>query len=180
MMLRHFYLPHTLRTRAVCASIILLTACGYAPMRGSGALGISSPIALTPPRSEAATEQGNEVAMYALGLIDTGYLFGGKNPEAGLDCSGMVSYIFSRAAGLKLSGSAADMANKGRLIDKTDLRAGDLVFFNTLKRPFSHVGIYLGDGRFIHAPSSKGKVHISRLDHPYFAQRFEMARAYFH
>jgi cell wall-associated NlpC family hydrolase len=59
------------------------------------------------------------------------------------------------------------------------LRAGDLVFFNTDRRPFSHVGIYIGDGRFVHAPATNGKVHISRLDNPYFAPRFEMARAYF-
>lgn len=158
---------------ACCIAMLalLLTACGTAPAR------------YTPPgaqaRSEAAAEQGNEVAIYALDLIGTGYRFGGKNPEAGLDCSGMVSYIFNHAAGLRLTGSAADMARQGREIDKADLRAGDLVFFNTLNRPYSHVGIYIGDGRFVHAPSANGKVHISRLDNPYFAPRFEMARAYF-
>jgi cell wall-associated NlpC family hydrolase len=131
------------------------------------------------PDPDAHSEQGNEVAIYALGLIDTGYHFGGKNPKAGLDCSGMVTYIFNQATGLKLTGSAADLARKGRQIERSKLRAGDLVFFNTDHRPFSHVGIYIGDGRFVHAPATNGKVHISRLDNPYFAPRFEMARAYF-
>ena len=160
---------------AACCIAVLLTACGSAPVQAPQ----TAPTPAPEQRNEAISEKGSEVAIYALGLIDTGYRFGGKNPEAGLDCSGMVSYIFGRAVGLKINGSAADIARKGRQIDKTSLRAGDLVFFNTLNRPLSHVGIYIGDGRFVHAPSSNGKVRISRLDNPYFAPRFEMARAYF-
>jgi cell wall-associated NlpC family hydrolase len=134
----------------------------------------------TPPAESAQTiDKRDEVMFFALSLIDTGYRFGGKNPEAGLDCSGMVSYVFREAADIRVSGSAADIAKRGREIDKKDLRPGDLVFFNTLNRSFSHVGIYIGDGRFIHAPSSKGKVRIERMDNLYFAPRFEMARTYF-
>jgi cell wall-associated NlpC family hydrolase len=125
------------------------------------------------------SELGNEVALYALGLIDTGYRFGGKNPEAGLDCSGMVSYIYGQATGLKVQGSAADIAGKARPIERNALRPGDLVFFNTQKRSFSHVGIYLGDARFVHAPSTNGKVRIDRLNDRYYAQRFEAARTFF-
>jgi len=168
-------LPPVYPALAACCVAVLLTACGSAPMR----VPESPPPPAQDQRTDTAATTGSEVAMYALGLIDTGYRFGGKNPEAGLDCSGMVSYIFGRAAGLKIKGSAADIARQGRQIDKQSLRAGDLVFFNTLNRPFSHVGIYIGDGRFVHAPSSNGKVRISRLDNPYFAPRFEMARAYF-
>lgn len=123
--------------------------------------------------------QGQEVVFQALGLIDTGYRFGGKNPEAGLDCSGMVSYLYQRATGLRLSGSAADIARQGRRIDRESLRPGDLVFFNTTGATFSHVGIYLGDARFVHAPSSGGKIRIDRLDSGWFASHFEMARTYF-
>lgn len=152
---------------------ILLTACsGPAPRPATSANTISqAPLAVS--------EQGNEVAFYALGLIGTGYRFGGKNPEAGLDCSGMVSYIYGRAAGLKVLGSAADIARRGRPIEQNLLRPGDLVFFNTLKRPFSHVGIYLGEQRFIHAPSSNGRVRIDRLNDRYYAQHFEAARTFF-
>jgi cell wall-associated NlpC family hydrolase len=130
-------------------------------------------------RSRTASAKGGEVVLYAMGLIDTGYRFGGKNPEAGFDCSGMVSYIYQKAIGLKVSGSAADIARQGKRIARNDLRPGDLVFFNTRNAPFSHVGIYVGDGRFIHAPSTNGRVRIDTLERGYFAQRFEAARAYF-
>lgn len=117
--------------------------------------------------------------VFAMGLMDVGYRFGGKNPDAGLDCSGMVSYIYGQAVGLKVQGSAADIARKGRAIDRAELRPGDLVFFNTLNRPLSHVGIYIGDARFIHAPSTNGRVRIDRLSDNYYAQRFETARTFF-
>jgi len=137
----------------------------------------------SPPGGRAGRPQnprGREVVMYAMGLLDTGYRFGGKNPEAGLDCSGMVSYIFRQAVGLRVAGSAADIARQGRTVDRDDLVPGDLVFFNTQRRPFSHVGVYIGDGRFIHAPSSaSGGVRIDRLASHYFATRYEAARSYF-
>lgn len=151
----------------------VLAACGTStPVKRQGAQAI-----LYEP--QPVSEKGNEVALYAMGMIDTGYQFGGKNPEAGLDCSGMVSYIYGKAVDLKVTGSAADIARRGKEIDPRTLRPGDLVFFNTLNRSFSHVGVYIGDGRFIHAPSSKGKVRIERMDNVYFAPRFEMARTYF-
>lgn len=114
--------------------------------------------------------------MLAMGLIDTGYRFGGKNPEAGFDCSGMVAYVFDKAAGVKVSGSAADIARRGRAIGRHELQPGDLVFFNTMNRPFSHVGIYIGEQRFVHAPSTNGRVRVERLDSEYFARRYEAAR----
>ena len=152
---------------------LVLAACGTPGGRPGAASGTITQAPL------AISEQGNEVALYALGLIGTGYRFGGKNPEAGLDCSGMVSYIYDRAAGLKVQGSAADIARRGRPIERARLRPGDLVFFNTLNRSFSHVGIYLGDNRFVHAPSTNGRVRIDGLDDRYYAQRFEAARTFF-
>ncbi len=125
------------------------------------------------------TEKGREVVFYALSLLDTGYRFGGKNPQAGFDCSGMVSYIYAKAAGVKVSGSAADIAKQGTPIDRDRLRPGDLVFFNTLNRSFSHVGIYIGDNRFVHAPSTNGQVRIDGLGSRYFSERYEAARSYF-
>ncbi len=154
-------------------SALLLGACGSPTPRPS------SPTETIAQASRPVSEKGNEVVMYALGLIDTGYRFGGKNPEAGLDCSGMVSYIYGQAAGLKVQGSAADLARNCRSINRADLRPGDLVFFNTLNRSLSHVGIYIGDTRFIHAPSTNGRVRIDRLSDGYYAQRFEAARTFF-
>ena len=151
---------------------LLLAACGGPSTRPVASTGTIS-------QQSGVSERGNEVAIYALGLVDTGYRFGGKNPEAGLDCSGMVSYIYNRAAGMKVVGSAADIARNGRPIERQSMRPGDLVFFNTRNRAYSHVGIYLGDQRFIHAPSSNGKVRIDRLNDRYYAQRFDAARTFF-
>jgi cell wall-associated NlpC family hydrolase len=131
------------------------------------------------PALSNADMRGNDVVVFALGLLETEYRFGGKNPEAGLDCSGMVSYVFEKAAGIKLAGSAADMARKGRAIGVADLRPGDLVFFNIANRAYSHVGIYIGDQRFVHAPSKNGKVRTDSLNSGWFAPRFEEARTYF-
>ncbi|WP_338016866.1 C40 family peptidase [Noviherbaspirillum saxi] len=115
--------------------------------------------------------------MYALMLLKTGYRFGGKNPEAGLDCSGMVTYVYREAAGMPLTGNAASFIREGREVAVDQLRAGDLVFFNTLGRPFSHVGIYLGKGEFIHAPNSRGRVRVDKLTNRYWSERFETARS---
>lgn len=154
---------------------LLLTACGGLPERPP-----EPPVASTGTSAPSSYSQtGVDVVLYAMGLLDTGYRFGGKHPAAGLDCSGMVSHIYQSAAGLRLSGSAADIAQRGKPIERTALRPGDLVFFNTLNRPFSHVGIYIGDARFIHAPSSNGRVRIDLLTDRYYAQRFEAARTYF-
>jgi len=125
------------------------------------------------------TQQANEIVLFSLGLLDTGYRFGGKNPEAGLDCSGMVSYVVENATGLRLPHNAAQIAARTRPISQQELRPADLVFFNTLGRSFSHMGIYLGDGKFVHAPSSGGKVRVDKLEMPYYAKRFEGARSLF-
>ncbi|MBS1129907.1 MAG: hypothetical protein H6R16_909 [Proteobacteria bacterium] len=154
-------------------SALLLAACGSPGPRSSAS---TETIAQA---SRPVSEKGTEVVFYAMGLIDTGYRFGGKNPEAGLDCSGMVSYIYGQAAGLRVQGSAADIARNGKPIDRAELRPGDLVFFNTLNRSFSHVGIYIGETRFIHAPSTNGRVRIDRLSDTYYAQRFQAARTFF-
>jgi len=158
-----------------CGLLLLLAACGSAPP----SLGPPAAAPTTPAHAGESGEKGREVTLFALGLIDTGYRFGGKNPEAGLDCSGMVSYIYNKAAGIKLVGSAADIARQGRAIARSTLRPGDLVFFNTRKVPFSHVGVYIGDDRFVHAPSSNGRVRIEQLGSSYYSQRFEAARSYF-
>ncbi len=160
-----------MRTAAILLSLTL-AGCGLLPP----APPLASP---TPIPLSAARSQGDDVALYALGLIGTGYRYGGKNPEAGLDCSGMVTQVFRQAAGIDLTGNAAEIAEKGRPIASSRLRPGDLVFFNTLHRPNSHVGIYIGGGRFVHAPNSRGRVRIDSLKHGYFAAHFEDARRYF-
>ena len=164
--------PMPTRLLPILLLSLFLAACGTAPLTPHP----PAEVTLTP---RPASAKGNELALYALGLLNTGYRFGGKNPEAGLDCSGMVSYIFAQALGMRLTGSAADMAQQGQAVARQQLRPGDLVFFNTRNRPFSHVGVYLGDERFIHAPSTNGRVRIDQMSARYFAQRFNAARAYF-
>lgn len=104
------------------------------------------------------------------------YRFGGNSPETGLDCSGLVQNVFRNALGLNLPRAARDMARLGDKVGMQDLKPGDLVFFNTMRRAFSHVGIYMGDGRFLHAPASGGEVRIEEMDKTYWAKRFNGAR----
>ena len=158
---------------------LLLAACGTVSGPSTTALGLVPPLPAAATSNAASIEKGREVVLYTLGLIDTGYRYGGKNPSAGLDCSGMVSHVYAQAVGLKLSGSAADIARKGRPVPLDQLRPGDLVFFNTANKPHSHVGIYVGDDRFVHAPKANGRVRSESLKQSYFAKRFEEARSYF-
>ena len=158
---------------AVTLIVSLLTACGsQAPRPATFGGTITQPLPVS--------EKGNEVALYALGLIDTGYRFGGRNPEAGLDCSGMVSFIYGQAAGLKIKGSAADIARSSRPIEPESLRPGDLVFFNTMRHAFSHVGIYVGDGKFIHSPRPGAEVRVEDMRISYWKRRFDGARRVSH
>ena len=176
----------TLATRSSLAvgSALALAGCGMltsltqAPAPVVGQRTAAAESARTAPLALAVTEKAQDVVLFALGLVETGYRFGGKNPDAGLDCSGMVSYVFDKAAGVKLPGSAADIARRGKPVDVDQLKPGDLVFFNTRNKSYSHVGIYIGDGRFVHAPNSQGKVRAESLKSGWFAARFEEARTY--
>ncbi|OYV74608.1 MAG: hypothetical protein B7Z66_15855 [Chromatiales bacterium 21-64-14] len=115
------------------------------------------------------------VVDYALGLQGTPYRYGGDSPATGFDCSGFVAYVY-RALGVRLPHSAAAMAAVARPVPVSRMRLGDLLFFDTRGAPYSHVGLYVGDGRFIHAPTSGGDVTLSSLRQPYWARRFEGAR----
>lgn len=115
--------------------------------------------------------------IYALSLIGTPYRLGGQNPETGVDCSGFVKHVYAKTTDLTLPRSASEISQKGEAVDKNQLKPGDLVFFNTRKRPFSHVGIYQGEGKFVHASSSRtGKVLVSNMGQRYWLQRFNGAR----
>lgn len=166
-----------LRDGFTLGSSLVLAGCGMMSSLPRPATPVVEQRA-APAATPAISPKAGDVVLFALGLIETGYRFGGKNPDAGLDCSGMVSYVFDKAADLKLPGSAADIARRGRPIDVAELRPGDLVFFNTRNKPYSHVGIYVGDGRFVHAPNSAGKVRTESLKSGWFAARFEEARTY--
>lgn len=157
-------------TRIVLVLIVgLLCGCSTIDKKSSEA----RPLTTLPADIDSARQ---EIAMTALSLLDTGYQFGGKNPEAGVDCSGMVAFVYQNAVGLSLPHNAAAIAKIAKSIAPHELKVGDLVFFNTTGKSFSHVGIFLGEDRFIHAPSTRGKVRIENLRSGYFSARFEAAR----
>lgn len=171
-------MPFRIRNRWVIVLLAaLLGACSSLPPTSStGTTGVETSPAAPEYFSLDDHRQSQEMVIFALGLLDTGYRFGGRNPEAGLDCSGMVSYIVEQISGRQLPHNAAQIAEQTRPIPITALQAGDLVFFNTRARKHSHMGIYMGDGKFVHAPSSRGAVRIERLDNPYFKPRIDGAR----
>lgn len=113
--------------------------------------------------------------MSALSLKGTPYKYGGSSPDTGFDCSGFVQYVFKQSVNLALPRNTFAQSQIGRPIEKAALQAGDLVFFNTVKNTISHVGIYMGDNRFIHAPNTKGQVRVEPLV-GYWAQRFSGAK----
>lgn len=119
-----------------------------------------------------------DMLLQAMSLIGVKYKWGGATPEAGLDCSGFVRYVFQNSMNIALPHNALGMAQSGSSIDKEELKPGDLVFFNTLGRTFSHVGIYMGDNRFIHSPRAGKSVEITNLNQSYWSSRFTGARRY--
>ena len=121
-------------------------------------------------------ERASELTMEALSMLGIPYKYGGTSPETGMDCSGLIQHIFKEAWGKELPRTAKEMAHVGTKVDKKDLQPGDLVFFNTLRRSFSHVGIYLGDHKFIHAPSTGSEVRIESMDISYWKKRFNGSR----
>jgi len=117
-----------------------------------------------------------DVALFALGMIGVDYRFGGETPERGLDCSGLIRYVFQEVTGVTLPRTSREMSRLGDKIALPDLAPGDLVFFNTRRFAFSHVGLYLGDNRFIHAPSAGGEVEVATLSQDYWKKHFDGAR----
>lgn len=120
--------------------------------------------------------EASDAAIMAVSFVGTPYAAGGGSPESGFDCSGLVAYVFARAAQARLPRNTFDLASAGVAVAPGELQAGDLVFYNTQRRPFSHVGIYLGQSRFVHAPSAGGAVRIEDMDLRYWSQRFDGAR----
>ncbi|PKO53647.1 MAG: glycoside hydrolase [Betaproteobacteria bacterium HGW-Betaproteobacteria-2] len=117
-----------------------------------------------------------EVLLNALSLKGVRYRYGGTSPETGFDCSGFVRYVFREAANISLPHNARAISQIGNIIAPDQLQPGDLVFYNTMKSAFSHVGIYLGNNRFIHAPSSGGGIRVVDMNDAYWSKRFDGAR----
>ena len=141
---------------------------------------VSATVAAADPTDDIAADPSTTHASLialAMDLRNIRYRRGGRNPDSGFDCSGFVSYVFLHSLGLRLPATSAAQFVSGMKVARTEMRSGDLVFFRTSgKKRISHVGIYLDDGRFIHAPSSGKVVRIDRLDEKYWAKRFAGAK----
>ena len=135
---------------------------------------------LGPVIAAAGTETSRDyryaAARQALFAVGTRYQYGGSSPETGFDCSGLVAHVYQRAWGVELPHSTATQRHLGRPVKRAELQPGDLVFYNTRHRAFSHVGIYLGDGDFVHAPRRGQRVRVESVDNPYWRARFSGAR----
>ncbi|HEX7649674.1 MAG TPA: C40 family peptidase [Noviherbaspirillum sp.] len=166
----HRWLPQQL-LRAITAAA--LACCVSAPVLADPALP-ETPTALA--RLHDLTSRASDLVKEAMTMIGIRYRYGGTAPESGLDCSGLVRYVFKEARGTELPRTSQEISRLGEKVDTKDLQPGDLVFYNTLRRSFSHVGIYLGDNKFIHSPAPGGEVRIESMDVGYWKKRFNGAR----
>jgi cell wall-associated NlpC family hydrolase len=129
-----------------------------------------------PSLFERYTSSAKDLVLKGLELVGINYRFGGTDPDSGLDCSGFVQVVFKDAVGLLLPRTAKEQSEVGNIIDKKELKPGDLVFFNTMRRAFSHVGIYLGDNRFMHAPRTGAEIRVEDMSQGYWVKRYNGAR----
>ena len=146
-------------------SVLALSAC--AP---------DKPYVLAKPYVQAKYGDAGSLTAYAQSLVGVPYRYGGNSPATGFDCSGYVGHVFRHTLGISLPRSTDEISKAGKSVSSNDLRTGDLVFLNTLHRKFSHVGIYLGNNRFIHAPSGRGIVRVENFLDDYWQHNYNGAR----
>ena len=125
---------------------------------------------------ERYTNAAQDVILQGLKLVGVRYRFGGNDEDSGLDCSGFVRLVFKNSLGAQLPRTAAEMSQVGQRVDTSQLKPGDLVFFNTMRRTFSLVGIYLGDNHFLHAPRTGAEVRVESMEDSYWIKRYNGAR----
>ncbi len=169
---------HSIFRRLAWAGLLLLAGCastgGTAPGPGSEAFGLGDE-GYREPTALAAVS--NDVLMRAIGLVGTPYRYGGTSPEGGFDCSGLVGFVFHEAAGLNLPRSTRELIEiEAPGIDRDDLQPGDLVYFNPRGGRVSHIGIYVGEDRFVHAPSAGGTVRLDSLQSEYWRRYYVGAK----
>jgi cell wall-associated NlpC family hydrolase len=160
---------------------LLIGGCGtLAPGRDAELSHARAPVAAAPvaapSRPTAVPAQDTDMLFHALAAAGADYRRGGKSYQSGFDCSGLVAFVFREAYGLALPHNTQAQSQLGETVPSADLQPGDLVFFNTLRKPYSHVGIYLGEDRFIHAPKEGAVVRTENLRARYWATRFDGAR----
>ncbi len=137
---------------------------------------VASPSSPPPPPALSPRAERSEALLQALLALGMDYKYGGKSPVTGFDCSGLVAHVYREAWGIQHPPSTRGQSQAGTPVTLAQLQPGDLVFYDTLKRPYSHVGIYMGDGKFVHAPKTGAQVRVESLKSAYWAPRFNGAR----
>ncbi len=150
--------------------------CTLLALSGCSTFSSKSNISKVAQFKQDTTVGTEDISIAAVGLVDVPYRYGGNTPKGGFDCSGLIVYVYNKAAGIKLPRTIQLMSARGRSIENQPPAPGDLVFFNTTGEKYSHAGIYVGQGRFVHAPSAGGTVRLEQIESPYWAARFTEAR----
>jgi cell wall-associated NlpC family hydrolase len=153
-----------------------IAATGSNSSTGTGSTSASTSAGRARAFLSGVAGKAGDVVVGALNMIGVRYRWGGDSPDSGLDCSGFVRYVFQDTLGLALPRRAEEMSRVGEKVRVSDLKPGDLVFFNTMRRTFSHVGIYIGDNKFVHSPSTGSTIRVDDLDDRYWEKRFNGAR----
>lgn len=153
--------------------LAVLAGCSSAPQTTS----VSLPPSSAPGALAATMSSGHDdLLFHAFTLVGTPYRWGGSSPETGFDCSGLINYVFRETAGLNLPRTTAGLSELPNTTPSNALRPGDLVLFSTSGKRVNHAGIYVGDGRFLHAPSTGGRVRIDDLQASYWQRSYKSAR----
>lgn len=159
--------------------ITILLAAASISFLGTGAVRAAEAqpmLSDEPSLFERYRSGAKDLVLKGLELTGIRYRRGGTDPDSGLDCSGFVQLVFKDAVGMLLPRTAKEQSEVGDVVDKRELKPGDLVFFNTMRRAFSHVGIYLGDNRFMHAPRTGAEVRVEDMSQSYWVKRYNGAR----
>jgi cell wall-associated NlpC family hydrolase len=142
----------------------------------TGCAGLPAPRPDAPLPLPLVKQTDPEALFHALATLGVDYRRGGHSPASGFDCSGLVTYIYREAYGIDLPHYTLAQSRYGKAVEHSALELGDLVFYNTERQPYSHVGIYLGEGRFIHAPRPGASVRVEKMASSYWSKRFDGAR----
>lgn len=163
--------------RNLLAAVVLLASLQVGPVFAQSSTESEPlPKSFASTVSSAVVDKTETLINNAMQLIGVRYRWGGNTPQSGLDCSGFVRYVFNDTFGFLLPRKSAQMSKVGLEIGKEELRPGDLVFFNTMRHAFSHVGIYVGDNKFIHAPSRGKSIRVDDMTKVYWDKRYNGAR----
>ena len=169
-----------MRIHALLSSLLLATSVHAVPAMAPDDLGHflddKGLLSQMSQMRQSVTNKASDLVVNALGFLGVPYRMGGNSVETGFDCSGFVKAMYEQTVGLILPRKAEQQAAATQQIDRSELQPGDLVFFNTLRRAFSHVGIYIGDGKFIHSPKPGAQVRVENMGISYWSHRFDGAR----